>query len=343
MIKVKSLAVTTNSISNSLPDTPEEHQAPAVHLSQVDALETTHRTPLQKEVPEEAKARVMEEVHGEKITPLKKSEKKTRKKKKRQERLLNFQEDLVKTCGLPPSRLMEEKIPEDPLYTLGDVRKNLKCEFDQLAELYPGPSNTGIGFTGLGTGPTMALPKVVPVSVHAPTSTTAGPVHVSFPAPAPTTVVRVHPHPLHGGRISSSIKSSTLLSSVPQPGAGGHVGEGGQGLVGWSEARSTPPGYINMPSPTQSFHEITTGPTGWSEARPEMGKMWEGMTLLPSGLPIGSTSGYPHLLALSPTPQSRVGFVQSFQTPPQPPSPSGTPAYCFHCMQYGAVFTINLV
>ena len=37
------------------------------------------------------------------------------------------------------------------------------------------------------------------------------------------------------------------------------------------------------------------------------------MTLLPSGLP-GSTSGFPTLLALSPSPQSSIGIVSSYQT-----------------------------
>jgi hypothetical protein len=115
------------------------------HLSQVDTMDTTHRTPLQKEVklvPEEDKARVVEKIQVEKVQSSKK--KKIRKKKKRQERLLNYQENLMKTCGLPPSRLMEEKRPEHHVSSAGDVRKNLSSEFDQHADFDPGPSTTDL-------------------------------------------------------------------------------------------------------------------------------------------------------------------------------------------------------
>ena len=89
---------------------------------------------------------------------------------------------------------MEEERPELDLSS--DVMKNLSSEFDQLAEVDPGPGTTDPGPTGLGTGPTLAPLQVVPVSVHATvvppaqasTTTATAPLHVSFPAPAPTSV-----------------------------------------------------------------------------------------------------------------------------------------------------------
>ena len=49
----------------------------------------------------------------------------------------------MKTCDLPPSRLMEEKKHEHDVSS--DAKKNLSCEFDQLAEVDPDPGSTGLG------------------------------------------------------------------------------------------------------------------------------------------------------------------------------------------------------
>ena len=92
-----------------------------------------------------------------------------------------------------------------------DVRKNLPSEFDQLVEFLHGPGTTD-------PPANMAPPQVVPVSVQAPVllpappSTDAVPGHVLFPATAPTAVV--HHQPLQGGRISSSIISSTFCPTA---------------------------------------------------------------------------------------------------------------------------------
>ena len=204
-----------------------------------------------------------------------------------------------------------------------DVVKNLSSEFDQLAEVGPGPATpAGPDPTGIGTGPTLAPPQLVPVSVHVPvaqqaltlTTTSTGLVHASSPSPAPTALVGVHHQPLQGGRMSSSPISSTLLSSVTQPCAGGYVGGG------WPEARPTT-GYNNMPSTAKSN----------------------------IGLFYGSTSGIMHHSSLSPRYQSSVGqndglFLYQQQVPPAPDPPGGgRPAYCFHCLQFGSVYTINPV
>ena len=93
------------------------------------------------------------------------------------------------------------------------------------------------------------------------------------------------------------------------------------------------------PSP-QSYIGITLVQDVWPEARPRMGYSGlDGVT--PSGLQFGSTSGSLYLQALSPSPQSSI--VQQHQPQPLLPSASRSPAYCFHSMQYGAVFNIHSV
>ena len=92
----------------------------STHLSQVDSS-NTYKTP------------VVEEIQVEKVTPVQGRKKKRRKKEKRQERLLNYQEKLVKSSGLPQSRLMEKKRPEQDQFSV--VRKNLSHEFGQVARV----------------------------------------------------------------------------------------------------------------------------------------------------------------------------------------------------------------
>ena len=77
---------------------------------------------------------------------------------------------------------------------------------------------------------------------------------------------------------------------------------------------------------------------GWPEARPvlEIGKF--------THLYCGSTSGFTNQPSLSPSSQYSVVWpvsvpVMNQQQPMVPPSP----AYCFHCMQYGSVFTVSPV
>ena len=59
---------------------------------------------------------------------------KNRGKRKRQERLLHFQEKLVKTSGLPPSRLMKQRLDQIGMIT---VKKCLAGDFEQLASSPP--------------------------------------------------------------------------------------------------------------------------------------------------------------------------------------------------------------
>ena len=75
-------------------------QSTIVHLSQEDIIDTTHRTPKQKKT--------------------------RRNKERRQERLLKFQQKLVMTSGLTPSRLMVKKS------SLDLIKRNLQDEFANL-------------------------------------------------------------------------------------------------------------------------------------------------------------------------------------------------------------------
>ena len=86
---------------------------------------------------------------------------------------------------------MEDKRSEHDVSS--DVRKNLSSEFEQLAEVDPGPCTTdpaGPGPNGLGTAVSVHAPVVPPAQASTTTDTVA--LHVSFSAPAPTEVVGVH-------------------------------------------------------------------------------------------------------------------------------------------------------
>ena len=165
------------------------------------------------------------------------------------------------------------------------VGKRLSSEFEQLAGVASTPSTGSPSIAAESLPPPLQQPgAVLGVGYH----------HVPQPPPDPPDNLQLPtPH------ISQSFGQVTGISS-----GSNH--------------------NFSLSSSPQSLLGSTSGPVGWSEARPVMGNRWEDMTLLPSsGLQIGSSSGYPHFLALSPSPQSSIGFVPSYQTPPQPPSPSG--------------------
>ena len=198
--------------------------------------------------------------------------KKRRNKVKRQERLLKFQQKLVQTSGLPPSRLMQQNRAR-----LDDVKRSLQEEFNHLGS------------------PVAAKPPATPT------------VHVQAP-PAP---------PMVQGNGSSSSSNSPMLCSISQPRAGGYAG-------------------------------VVTSPpsTGWPEARPASGL--ESSISQSPHLYSGSPSGLSNQLSLSFSPQYGMGlpvpmFIQPHPLPVVPSTPGGRPAYCFHCLQYGSVFTINPV
>ena len=115
-----------------------------------------------------------------------------------------------------------------------------------------------------------------------------------------------------------------------------------QPLGQWTGTNSTPTQY-NLPSPTpESFTGTTIGTVEWSDARPMTGSSWNSTLFKPTGFQEWSTSGSSHIPALSPSTQSSVWnlLVPPYPTQSTPVPKSGSPAYCFHCMQYGAVFQI---
>ena len=75
-------------------------------------------------------------------------------------------------------------------------------------------------------------------------------------------------------------------------------------------------------------------PTGW----PDAGQLGGGVSR-----PTVWTDAGPFGGGLCGSPGSSSGFNQYQSLSPmyQPNSPSGKPAFCFHCLQYGSVYTIT--
>ena len=105
-----------------------------------------------------------------------------RGKRTRHERLLLFQEKLVKTSGLPPSRLMKQRLDQIGLIT---VKKSLAGEFEQLASSTP--AHTSVSVLGVDG-------------------------HVPPPAPMPGEPVPLPPVPLLGQSVPPP--SSPVLMPV---------------------------------------------------------------------------------------------------------------------------------
>ena len=226
-----------------------------IHLGQVDSMDTPIRTPKMK--------------------------KKRRNKEQRQKRLLKFQQKLVKTSGLPPSRLMEQK------NSLDLFKRNLQDEFANLESTDLTPHAAPIS----PAAPVVPLP-VAPVQAQ------------GAPPPAPSAGLQSYGS-------SSSFNTSPMLCSMTSPWTGGFVGV--TSTPGWPDAR--PVGAFDS-NRSQSSHPY-----------------------------FGSSSGSPYHTSLSSSSQYGVGLPNTmlFQSQPNPAAPAppvGTPAYCFHCLQYGSVFTI---
>ena len=232
-----------------------------VQLSQVDSpLDNQHSTP------------VMEE----KTVVDDNKRKRKKKKDKRQERLLKYHEKLVKTRGLPSSRLMRNQKLTSP--ELPDVRKCLVSDFEQIG------SEAGS----------------VSTSSAAPVTLPAVPEPQGYYQP---------PAQVCGDGTTSNTYSLPMLCSISQPSVGGY-----QGL-------SQSPGY-----------GVGGVPTVWVDAG--LGSLCGS-----PGLSVGSSSSLNQHQLLSPMNQPSIGLYQ-------PNSPTGRlppPAFCFHCLQYGSVYTISPV
>ena len=100
--------------------------------------------------------------------------KKKRKQKRRQERLLKFQEQLVTTSGLPPSKLMEKRLSQS-LSGLDKVKMSLSGEFEQIGKVEAGPPSVPESGTVLVQHASVSAPVLMPghPAVH----------HVPHPAP----------------------------------------------------------------------------------------------------------------------------------------------------------------
>ena len=118
-------------------------------------------------------------------------------------------------------------------------------------------------------------------------------------------------------------------------------------LQGFSQPLVQGAGII---STTEQFPSLFSSPQAvmswpassvWPEARPMMGL---GGNLHQPGLFNGSYSGLLTPPSLSSAHQSSFGWsvgVPSYQPQPHPVQLNGSPAYCFHCLQFGRVDNIS--
>ena len=154
--------------------------------------------------------------------------KKKRNKERRQERLLKFHQKLVKTSGLPPSRLMEQKS------SLDLIKRNLKDEFEHL------------GSTDL-TSATVVSAPAVPLPV--------APVYVQ--APPPVVPSADSPPGVQSNGSSSSTHILPMLCSITPSWTGGYVGV--TSTPGWPDARPLGGLDSNM---SQSSHQYFGSSSG---------------------------------------------------------------------------------
>jgi hypothetical protein len=265
-------------------------------------------------------------VEAEQETGTKKRRKKQRRKKeRRQERLLKFHEKLVKTSGLPPSRLMEERLRK-PLSDLDKVKRRLASEFEHL-------------------GNAEASPTSVPEPGTVPTHHATVPAPVVMPRQSPPQPVPP-PVPVLG---ACQMPASALMPGQTGPNPGN---------IQPVPQTVTTSGFSNLSTLCSS--PVTLAPPSTTLY------MWGG-NQSPSSLDLcyGSNSGFLNQTSLPSSHQSSVGwnlpvyhqpqYVPLIQpqpvTQPQPvplPQPQpvplgGRPSYCFHCLQFGAVYSINPV
>ena len=135
----------------------------------------------------------------------------------------------------------------------------------------------------------------------------------------------------------------TPQAAVHPPGMIGQVNQPLVGVNGTSSTLSNFPMLCSFSPPWASG--CCAGPgsgwsTGWPEARPMVGLNCN----MPqsSHLYCGGTSTFNNQQSLSPSSQYIMGCQEGMSQPPHTPTGS-SPAYCYHCLQYGAVYTINLV
>lgn len=137
------------------------------------------------------------------------------------------------------------------------------------------------------------------------------------------------------GHPALSTATSAGGCQVPMPGFSQPMVQGAGNISNTEQFSS----LLSSPQTVMSWPASSV----WPEARPMMGL---GGNLHQPGLFNGSYSGLLTPPSLSPAPQSSFGWsvgVPSYQPQPHPVQLNGSPAYCFHCLQFGKVYNISPV
>ena len=228
-----------------------------------------------------------------------------RNKEKRKERLLKFHLKLVNSSGLPPSRLMQETPGLSS--NLGDIpRRRLLNEFDQTEKVQ-------IVDDSLRPGQ----------QIRTPTSSYLARVSMSGNDQLRSCGIGANSGLQNSPSLCSSPHSLNVDTNVPmqqsdaRPAGGMWGGQSTQGVCSGSDS-----GLLNQPS----LPSTTQSCVGWNMSEPVL------VYHQPLQYPLQPQ--YPPLSI----PQSPPLLPQ-----PQPVPPGGRPAYCFHCLQYGAVYSISPV
>ena len=140
--------------------------------------------------------------------------------------------------------------------------------------------------------------------------------------------------PLPVGTSQAALHPSEMIGQVNQPSVG---------VYGTSSNQSRLPMLCSFSPPLAGGLSTGSGggwSTGWPEARPVMELNFS----MPqsSFMYCGGNSTSMNQSSLSPSSQYITGCQEGMPQPPHSPT-GGSPAYCYHCLQYGAVYTINLV
>ena len=105
-----------------------------VHTDTTMTQEIDSSSKIQQMTPV-AKEELVGEVEKD-LTSKKSKRKKRKNKESRQKRLLKYHEKLVKTSGLPPSRLMEKQRHGPDSLVTNNLKRSLAGEFEQMGGVY---------------------------------------------------------------------------------------------------------------------------------------------------------------------------------------------------------------
>ena len=128
-----------------------------------------------------------------------------------------------------------------------------------------------------------------------------------------------------------SIKAASQTTVHPP----GMIGQINQPLDGVNRTSTSPPWACGC-----CAGSVSGWSTGWPIARPMVGLNCNKTQF--SHVYCGGTSTFNNQQSLSPSYQCILGCQEGMSQPPHTPT-DNSPAYCYHCLQYGAVYTMNLV